>query len=195
MYTYIKYNVKGKYVQFPEQLNANLYDNLGTTYQDYLDGKWVLLNDEQLSFKEQNPDANVEEVFYMKLKTASNKTASQLLQELNKKILEYDSSSEVNIFYINGLPVWLDKATRTGLKLRFEAEAASGQTETTLWYNNVQFPLTIESAIKMLYAIELYASACYDNTQKHLAIANSLVTAEEIENYDYKSGYPEKINF
>lgn len=39
MYTYIKYNIKGKYVEFPEELNPELYDNLGTTYQDYINGK------------------------------------------------------------------------------------------------------------------------------------------------------------
>jgi hypothetical protein len=39
MYTYIKYNIKGKYVEFPEQLNPRLYPNVGNSYQDYLAGK------------------------------------------------------------------------------------------------------------------------------------------------------------
>jgi hypothetical protein len=47
----------------------------------------------------------------------------------------------------------------------------------------------------MLYAIELYASACYDNTQRHLAAIKELQTIEEIESYDYKAGYPEKLRF
>ena len=43
------------------------------------------------------------------------------------EILRYDSSNEVNGFYINGQELWLDKATRVGLKLRFDAEIASGK--------------------------------------------------------------------
>lgn len=109
------------------------------------------------------------------------------------EINHYDSSSEVNEFTINGINVWLDKATRAGLMLRFQAEQAMGEANTTLWYNGTQFPLTLTDAVSLLYAIERYASACYDNTQKHLSNVENLSTIEEIENYDYRSGYPEKL--
>ncbi len=39
----------------------------------------------------------------------------------------------------------------------------------------------------MLYAIEVYASACYDNTQLHLANVDALQTIEDISVYDYTS--------
>jgi hypothetical protein len=112
-----------------------------------------------------------------------------------REIERYDSSDEVNIFYIQGLPVWLDKATRAGLKLRFEAELAMKEENTTLWYGNQSFTLQLNMAIQMLYAIEVYASKCYDNTQKHLANVEKLETLEEIIEYDYHTGYPEKLNF
>lgn len=116
-------------------------------------------------------------------------------KELISNIEYYDSSSDVNMFFIQGLPVWLDKATRAGLKLRFEAEIAMGKTETALWYGSLQFPLPLDTAIQMLYAIEVYASECYDNTQAHLANVNVIDNLEELQNYDYTSGYPEKLNF
>lgn len=116
-------------------------------------------------------------------------------KELISNIEYYDSSSDVNMFFIQGLPVWLDKATRAGLKLRFEAEIAMGKTETALWYGNLQFPLPLDTAIQMLYAIEVYASECYDNTQAHLANVNVIDNLEDLQNYDYTSGYPEKLNF
>jgi hypothetical protein len=47
----------------------------------------------------------------------------------------------------------------------------------------------------MLFAIEVYASSCYDMTQYHLAQVNELEDINEIENYDYTTGYPEKLNF
>lgn len=126
-------------------------------------------------------------------------TAEEILMRTKReKIMDinhYDSSNDVNIFYIQGLPVWLDKATRAGLKLRFEAELALNYENTTLWYNNQKFELPLNNAIAMLYALEVYASQCYDNTQYHLANVEKLETLEEINEYDYTSGYPEKLEF
>lgn len=123
------------------------------------------------------------------------KTIEDYKRNKKDEILHFDSSEEVNIFYIQGLPVWLDKATRAGLKLRFEAEIAMNKTDTILWYNGMQFPLSLTQATQMLYAIEVYASVCYDNTQRHLAAIDNLETIEDIENYDYRSDYPEKLEF
>lgn len=112
-----------------------------------------------------------------------------------EEILSYDSSFEVNCFYIEGQEIWLDKATRVGLKLRFDAEIACGRTNTTLWYEGVSFNLELTNAVQMLNAIEIYASACYDNTQMHIANVKVMTNIEEIIKYDYRVGYPEKLNF
>lgn len=111
------------------------------------------------------------------------------------EIERYDTSHDVNEFYVSEQPIWLDKATRAGLLLRFQAEQAQGITDTALWYNGQQFPLKVDQAIQMLYAIELYASACYDNTQRHLAAIQTLQTIEEIEGYDHTTFYPQKLRF
>ena len=107
----------------------------------------------------------------------------------------YDSSSEVNEFYIQEMPVWLDKSTRSGLMLRFNSELAMKKENTTLWYNGVSFTLPLNVAIQMLYALEVYASECYDNTQAHLAAVEKLETLDEILEYNYRVGYPEKLKF
>ena len=126
-------------------------------------------------------------------------TAEELLTRAKnvkrRKILDYDSSDEVNIFYLNGDPMWLDKATRAGLKLRLEAEKAIGNTETLLWYNGKPYELTIEQATQMLYALEVYASQCYDNTQRILALLDELPTIEQVENFNELLEYPEKLYF
>ena len=72
------------------------------------------------------------------------------------------------------MSLWLDKVTRTGLKFRLEAETELGQETTTLWHDGKSFELDLRSAIKILYALEIYASKCYDNTQYHLSMVNSL---------------------
>jgi hypothetical protein len=112
-----------------------------------------------------------------------------------REILEYDASSEVNEFFLGETSIWLDKATRAGLKLRFEAEISMGKDNTTLWYDNIQYSLGLNKATQMLLAIELYASACYDNTQAHIANVKALENIEDIKNYDYLTGYPEKLRF
>ena len=112
-----------------------------------------------------------------------------------EEILAYDSSSAVNEFSIGGVPIWLDKATRAGLLLRFEAEGKVGRTETTLWNNGQSYTLPLADAMQMLIALELYASECYDNTQKHLAEVSKLESIEEVESYDYTIGYPNKLEF
>lgn len=110
-------------------------------------------------------------------------------------ILMHDSSPEVNCFYIGDQELWLDKATRVGLKLRFDAEIASGQTNTTLWYEGNPFNIELANAIQMLNVIELYASACYDNTQYHIANVKSMEMIDDIKHYDYRRGYPDKLIF
>lgn len=107
----------------------------------------------------------------------------------------YDKSLYVESFSINGMDVWLDKATRAGLMLRFNSELALNKENTTLWYEGHSFTLPLNTAIQMLYALEVYASECYDNTQLHLANINKLNTIEEINSYDYIVGYPEKLIF
>lgn len=115
--------------------------------------------------------------------------------KLRNAINRYDSSSNVNSFYMQGQQMWLDKATRAGLMLRFQAEQAMGNEYTTLWYGTNQFEIPLMEAFQMLYALEVYASQCYDNTQRHLADIAKLETIEEIESHDYTTGYPEILRF
>lgn len=123
------------------------------------------------------------------------RTIEDYRRDLLFEISHYDESISVNEFFINGMSVWLDKNTRVGLRLRFESELSCGHEETTLWYEGNPFPLKLEDAVNMLYAIEMYASACYDNTQRHISNVKTLGDIEEIKNYDYREGYPEKLNF
>lgn len=111
------------------------------------------------------------------------------------EIADYDASEKVNEFSIGEYKVWLDKATRAGLMLRFQSEKAIKRTETTLWYDGIPFPLALNSAMEMLYALENYASMCYDNTQSHIANIKNLTTIEEVQAYDFTTGYPDKLRF
>ena len=112
---------------------------------------------------------------------------------LLREITEYDSSTSVNQFSYNGINMWLDSQTRSGIVTRFTAEKALGKTETTLWINNVQLNVNIEKGTLLIFAVEAYASACYDCTAKHKSNVEKLNTLDEVINYKYKDGYPKKL--
>jgi hypothetical protein len=79
--------------------------------------------------------------------------------------------------------------------LRFQAESKLGLTETSLWYNNVEFKLPTDIATQMLYALEVYASKCYDNTQYHIAEVSKITDIDKLYAYNYKTGYPSPLKF
>ena len=115
-------------------------------------------------------------------------------QKLNELSL-YDSSDMVNQFCIDNTHGWWNKATRVGLMNSIAIEKASGRSETNIWLGDTLFVLPVEKAIYMLQQIELYALACYDTTQRHINSINQLYTKEEIEAYNFKTGYPGKLSF
>ena len=107
----------------------------------------------------------------------------------------FDSSEAVNQFSINGVFGWLNKNTRVGVMNSISIERETGRSETSIWLGDTQFILSIEKAINMLQQIELYALACYNVTQRHINSINQLYTKEEIEAYNFKTGYPGKLSF
>ena len=132
---------------------------------------------------------------FIEVETASNDPLEVVKQAVSEAILAYDSSEVVNQFSINGSPMWLDKATRAGLKLRLEAERSAGKESTTLWYGTEAITLPVANAIVMLNRLEIYASESYDVTQGHLARVALMESVEEVLGYDFTEGYPEKLNF
>jgi hypothetical protein len=111
------------------------------------------------------------------------------------EIVAYDSSSAVNKFYINGIEAWLDKQTRVGLVNLLESQKKTEHTRTTLWFNGTPIELDIETALNMLYELEVYAGLCYNQTELHKANVLALVNIDDVENYGYTTGYPEYLEF
>lgn len=206
MNTYINKNSEILYVELSVALDPES-NFVGTTWQDYEAGAWVLLTDEQMAFHEAYPIASVEEVFNMKLISVPEPepdpepTQEELLEHARQtKILAiYEQDRETEQFTVNGIPMWLDKNTRTSLVANtLPAEKAAGKTETTLWYAGqppVAIPVPIAWLEEKLAALELYAKATYDTTQSHLATIYSLSTVEEIESYNVTAGYPKTLAF
>lgn len=111
------------------------------------------------------------------------------------KINQYDKSSQVNCVTINGMHTWFDKATRVGLRNSTNVLKKLGNETTSLWVNNKEITIKCDQLTDMLDKLEVYALNCFDITSKHKRNVYQLSTIEEIENYDYTSGYPEKLTF
>lgn len=109
------------------------------------------------------------------------------------EITAYDTSSSVNGFKLNGLLVWLDKATRVGLMNSTTIAKAAGQETTTLWLGDVKLVVDCDKAIRLLSALEMYALECFNVTASHKAAVGELKAIEEVEAYDYKAGYPKML--
>ena len=118
-----------------------------------------------------------------------------------REINNYDSSSEVNNCYIktsNGeVSYWANKSERSALKSAVQDCIVIGRDVYRLDLRDIGVSVDINcnKLLEMLSALEVYAIDCYNKTTDHIFNVNGLTTIEEIENYDYRSGYPEKLIF
>lgn len=196
IYMYIKYGIG--IIEYDFQLDPEMY-YVGYNYEDYLNNAWVKLSQEHIAFKEQYPNCSPYELFNLTPNLIYKPSEQELLTQTkaNKinKLMQYDTSKEVNSFYLDNVQVWLDKATRVGLMNSLQIEKSSGRTKSTVWFNDVCYTLPIDLGIQMLQALELYALDCYNNTISHKVAIQNLETIEQINDYDFTKGYPQKLNF
>lgn len=197
MVTYIKKNIPNNYVIMENELDKTLHNNVGTTYEAYLNNWWVLLNEEQVKFHELNPDASIEEVINMELKIVPS--IDPLVEAKNKvigDIKQYDRSDNVNSFILNGvIKAWFSVQERLNYKQSVEAAKLLGEETLDFLVNGMPFSVTVVQAEYMLAQIQRYADKCYMVTEQHKANVNTLTTVEEVNAYDYTQGYPEMLKF
>lgn len=174
------------------------YGVLGNTY--------VYANEQEVEeeYTEMNPDGNDEK----KTRTVYKydvvdidkrfKTEDEVIAELkelkNDEITKYDTSSNVNVFSLNGVDVWLDRDTRVSLMNSTTIAKNMGQENTILWLGTVKIVVKCDQAIQLLSALEMYALSCFNKTAEHRNNVEALSTINEIVSYDYTVGYPEKLN-
>lgn len=109
------------------------------------------------------------------------------------EITAYDTSDKVNGFVLNGLLVWLDKATRVGLMNSTTIAKAAGQQTTTLWLKGIKLVVDCDKAIQLLSALEMYALECFNVTAAHKAAVSELKTIKEVEAFDVTADYPQQL--
>ena len=173
----------------------------------------VALNEEQVKTTEQvpvamNEDGTMEyenrektqyayDCYWLTLPSTAPHDAVAVLEAAKTSMLayieKYDASSSVNSFLLNGMQVWLDKATRVGLMNSTTIAKSMGQKTTTLWLGSYQLEVDCDKAIQLLSALEMYALECFNVTAAHKKAVSELDNIEGVLTYDYKSGYPDKL--
>lgn len=198
---YIKKSVQGFYVDFPEEIDKDYWEGeIGETYQDFLENKWILLSDEQLQFHNDNPNATIEEVLNTELNQWQQPSIEQHISDLKyRKLSElqrYDNSPAVNEFTINGkLRTWFTPEERSNYKNSIDSAKLLGVDNLQLLIRNQVIELATDKAAQLLAMIQLYADSCYMVTKQHEAAINALENVNDIEDYDFTVGYPKKLNF
>ena len=200
MKTYIKNNYKGYYVELPEEIDQEYWaGKIGTTYQDFLDGKWVLLSPEQVAFHEEYPNASVKEVLDMQITPTPPRTLEQAKAEKIAEIEQYNDSDNVNEFSVvkDGVTVtdWLTPEKRSNYRNSIDAANLVGLDSLSLYVGGMPVTLPTQTAELMLAQIQLYADRCFIVTETHKANVEALDTIEAVDSYDYETGYPQKLVF
>ena len=194
-YVYIKLSVSKHYLEYEAPLSAEEYDNIGETWQDYVDNKFVPLSEEQVAFRDNNPTATVKEVWDMELTPPHVRTLDEAKREKIMQIEEYDRSEAVNSFTIGNQTMWLTVSERQQLATQISSNEAIGRENMTRWFGGQEFTFPLTTWKQMLVALEVYAGDALNVTEAHKAAVNALGTIEEVDNFDITAGYPEKLSF
>ena len=214
-YTYITKRNKLAYIGLNDLLDPSSND-IGNSYLDFLAGKWVLLSEEQVLFKEEHPDATIREILDMKIaeKEPEPSQAEAIEAEVfnrakDRKLDEIRAQdAKSNKFFISVISegkevanseFWMDKDLRNSLlNVTLPALKQNGDTTTKLWSNTIpptSIDVPIDWALNCIPIVEVYAKKTYDLMQGNIAKVYAAKTVDEINSIDVESGYPPYITF
>ena len=117
------------------------------------------------------------------------------------EITAYDTSDKVNGFILNGMLIPWSKndpnspnvEKRMGLRQNIADKVALGEENIAIWLKGMSFTMPCAQAEVLMRSIENYAYECFNVTASHKQAVSELTTIEEVEAYDYKSGYPKML--
>lgn len=212
---YINKDAETIYVELDAPLDQD-NNQIGSTWEDYIGGAWLLLNDEQVAFHDANPDASVEEIFNMQLAPVPEEPdptpvpePDPLFSARQAKLIEIrEQDIFSNKFFVSvktggqevaNQELWIDKDLRNSLySITLPALLSDGETTTKLWATgtppqSIDVPITW--AMEKLPLLEIYAKRTYDLRASNEAAAYAASTVEEIAQIDVKADYPLFLTF
>lgn len=131
---------------------------------------------------------------YVETEDSPEELLQEAIESKKREIEAYDSSEAVNSFKLNGVSVWINREDRIGTRRAIELDVENGKTESEIWLNGFRLVVNCQLAMKLLDMVGHYAYKAYNVTQAHLHEVQQLESVKEVEKYDYRKGYPEKLD-
>ena len=104
---------------------------------------------------------------------------------------DYDSSDAVNSFTLGDKHLWVEPNDRTNYMMTLNAAAEMGIESISF----MGYTVPVSYAIQILKLVSIYAMQCVGVTDAHREAINILDTIEAVDNYNFETGYPEKLVF
>ena len=183
-YNYLHKEAKGFYMQLDFELDPSIYP-IGSTFEDYRGGAYVALDDAQMQFHADHPEADVEEVINMQIREPEQPTPEEQFKTLKDEKLHamYDYFNSQLTFSIDGVNCYVPY--RMELK-----EQASRKPQIKI----KDKLMDSEQAVEALNEMSNY----YDDNVVRLnevrAALDACETLEDLQSFDYESGYPDPIS-
>jgi hypothetical protein len=185
-------------IEIEGELTKDDGNDIGSTYQDVIDGKFVAMSQQQLDFYQSNPSAIVTEIWDCELTPPPKRSIADAVKTKLDELYIWDNSPNVNNATVMGVELWLPRDQRLALKDRWQREQAKGETMTTMWVGTQAMTIPIVNGLAMLDLLMEYADQAYDATAKHNAeikqLEETAETPEEVDAYDITIGYPPQPN-
>lgn len=188
---------------------------IGSSIEDYENGAFLLLSDEQAAFHAAHPNASQMEVWNMELTPEPEQPVvpdpepDELVIARQAKLAEIEAQDKFSEKFfvmitqggveIANVTLWANSALRTSLiSSTLPAVASDGKTTTTLWSTTTPsqpLEVPIDWAKKNLLKLEIYAKRTYDLMQINKNATLAATTVEEIAQIDPKADYPHFLTF
>lgn len=183
-YTYLHKEASGFYFTQDYELSSEEYP-IGTTFDDYKEGKYILLSESQLQFKEEHPEADVEEVINMQIREPEPPTPEEEFETAKRqKIIDmYDYFNSQLKFTVDGKNAYVQD--------RLYYKDLCSRKDTVI-LNEVELPSN--EAILALDAMSNYFESSSVVLHSKREEIEACGTKQEIEEVDITSGYPESIS-
>lgn len=180
-YIYIQKDAANIYVTMPEKLDTANND-IGTTWEDYVAGKYVLLTEEQIAFKEANEGASVEEVFNMQLTPTPEPTPEEKLQTAKDLKRQEVYNTDYRHYYIDDN----DAYTYDRLSLKDQCTR-----KDTVEVNGKLYKSAL--LLEALNEMADYNDICISLSEKLISDIETAETVEDVEAIEV-TGYPDVIH-
>lgn len=157
-------------------LNKTIVDGISEEYKTYLEWRETAKEAAKMHFERED------------------NTLAKAKADKIKQLTAYDKSSAVNEFTLFGHPTWLELRKREDMRQSLVSLKAKGFEEFTYWLDTTPITLPIAQFEAILDTVEVYAIQCFNVTAQHKAAILALESVEDVEAYDFTTGYPEKVS-